>query len=76
MRLGERVTGLWTTAVTSAGTGGASWGARLSRERFHSWPGWQRRAAKVGLAGVLAFLLSLFVNTLEHFFGQVAAARS
>jgi branched-chain amino acid transport system permease protein len=42
----------------------------LSKERYLSWRPWQRRAAKVGLAGVLAFLLSLFVNTLEHFFGQ------
>ena len=71
MRLGERVTGLWTNRRDL----GRHWWRfmgifGLSRERFHSWRPWQRRAAKVGLAGVLAFLLSLFVDTLEHFFGQ------
>jgi hypothetical protein len=69
--LGERVTGLWTNRRDL----GRHWWRfvgifGLSKERYLSWRPWQRRAAKVGLAGVLAFLLSLFVNTLEHFFGQ------
>ena len=42
----------------------------LSKDRFHAWKPWQQRAGKVALAGVLAFLLSMFVNTLEHFFGS------
>ena len=71
MSLGERVTGLWTNRRDL----GRHWWRfvgifGLSKERYLSWRPWQRRAAKVGLAGVLAFLLSLFVNTLEHFFGQ------
>jgi branched-chain amino acid transport system permease protein len=53
--------GLWWRFLAKCG---------LSRERFHSWKPWQQRAGKVALAGVLALLLSLFVNTLEHFFGQ------
>src|SRR3954464_4193971 len=42
----------------------------LTRERFHALPRWQQRAGKVALAGVLAFLLSLLVNILEHSFGD------
>ena len=42
----------------------------LTRERFHALPRWQQRAGKVALAGALAFLLSLFVNILEHSFGD------
>src|SRR5581483_2120845 len=44
----------------------------LSRDRFHSLPGWQQRAAKVALGGAVAFLVSVVVNTLERFFGQSA----
>ncbi len=46
----------------------------LTRARFHALPHWQQRAAKVALAGVIAFLLSLLVNVLEHFFGQTQNA--
>jgi branched-chain amino acid transport system permease protein len=41
----------------------------LPKDRYQSWKPWQRRAGKVALAAILAFLLSLFVNILEHFFG-------
>ncbi len=44
--------------------------AGLDRERFHSLPGWQQRAGKVSVGGVIAFLLSILVNVLEHFFGD------
>jgi branched-chain amino acid transport system permease protein len=46
--------------------------AGLSRERFHLLPAWEQRAGKVALGGVIAFLLSLLVNVLEHFFGQTS----
>jgi branched-chain amino acid transport system permease protein len=52
---------LWWRFLTKLG---------LSKDRFHAWKPWQQRAGKVALAGVLAFLLSMFVNTLEHFFGS------
>jgi len=45
----------------------------LPRDRFHSLPGWQQRAAKVALGGAVAFLVSVVVNTLERFFGQGAS---
>jgi len=45
----------------------------LSRDRFHSLPGWQQRAGKVALGGVIAFLISLLVNVLERSFGQGAS---
>ena len=53
--------GLWWRFLAKLG---------LSKDRFHEWKPWQQRAGKVALAGVLAFLLSMFVNTLEHFFGS------
>ena len=53
--------GLWWRFLAKLG---------LSKDRFHAWKPWQQRAGKVALAGVLAFLLSMFVNTLEHFFGS------
>src|SRR5438046_2662234 len=34
----------------------------LSKERFQSLPAWQRRAGKVALGGVIAFLLSIAVT--------------
>jgi branched-chain amino acid transport system permease protein len=69
--LGERLRGTWEHRRDL----GALWwrflgSVGLPRERYRSWKPWQQRAAKVALAGVLAFLLSLFVNILEHFFGQ------
>jgi branched-chain amino acid transport system permease protein len=42
----------------------------LTRERFHALPTWQQRAGKVALGGAIAFLLSTFINVLEHSFGQ------
>jgi branched-chain amino acid transport system permease protein len=44
----------------------------LGRERYHSRPAWEQRAGKVALGGAIAFLLSIFVNVLEHFFGTTA----
>ena len=57
--------GLWWRFLAKLG---------LSKDRFHEWKPWQQRAGKVALAGVLAFLLSMFVNTLEHFFGTTGGS--
>jgi branched-chain amino acid transport system permease protein len=69
--VGERVTGVW---AHRRDLGGVWWRflawLGLSKDRYQSWRPWQRRAAKVALAGVIAFLLSLLANILEHFFGQ------
>ena len=52
----------------SAGSGGAVLATfGLTRERFHALPRWQQRLGKVALGGVIAFLISIFVNVLEHF---------
>ncbi len=61
----RRLGGLWWRGLGAVG---------LSRERFRSWPGWQQRAGRVALGGVVAFLLSILVNTLEHYFGEVSGA--
>ena len=45
----------------------------LSQARFHALPGWQQRAAKVALGGVIAFLISVLVGVLERSFGQGAS---
>ena len=45
----------------------------LSQARFHGLPGWQQRAAKVALGGVIAFLISVLVGVLERSFGQGAS---
>jgi branched-chain amino acid transport system permease protein len=54
---------LWWRGLGAAG---------LSRERFHALPAWQQRAGKVALGGAIAFVLSIVVNVLEHFFGKTA----
>jgi branched-chain amino acid transport system permease protein len=41
----------------------------MTRERFHALPTWQQRAGKVALGGVIALLISVFVNALERFVG-------
>jgi branched-chain amino acid transport system permease protein len=41
----------------------------LTRERFHELPGWQQMAGKVGLGGIIAFLISVVINALERFLG-------
>jgi branched-chain amino acid transport system permease protein len=69
----RRLTALWNRrrelgALWWRGLGNAG----LSRERFHALPGWQQRAGKVALGGVAAFLLSILVNVLEHFFGKTS----
>ncbi len=56
---------LWWRGLGAAG---------LSRERFHALPGWQQRAGKVALAGAIAFLVSLIVNLLAHYFGTTATS--
>src|SRR5947208_6314852 len=53
--------GLWWRGIAAVG---------MPKQRFHSLPGWQQRAGKVALGGVIAFLLSVFVNVLEHAFGS------
>jgi branched-chain amino acid transport system permease protein len=53
--------GLWWRGLAKAG---------LSRRRFHSLPAWQQRAGKVALGGLIAFLISTFINILERSFGQ------
>jgi branched-chain amino acid transport system permease protein len=53
--------GLWWRALGAIG---------LDRARFHSLPGWQQRAGKVALGGLIALLISLLVNILERFVGQ------
>src|SRR2546422_5816389 len=53
--------GLWWRGLGAAG---------LSRERFHGLPPWQQRAGKVALGGLIAFLISIFINILERSFGQ------
>jgi branched-chain amino acid transport system permease protein len=45
----------------------------LTRERFHAWPRWRQRLAKLALAGVLAFLIAIFFNILEEIFGKTGA---
>jgi branched-chain amino acid transport system permease protein len=42
----------------------------LDRVRYRSLPRWQQRALKLVLAGVFAFLLSILINVLEHYFGD------
>jgi len=58
--------------------GGLSWRllglVGLRRERFRELPAWQQRAAKVALAGAIAFLIVLVVKILEHNFGENAHA--
>jgi hypothetical protein len=73
--VGERLTSVWEHRRD---LGGLWWRflARLGlpRERFRSWKPWQQRGGKVALAGLIAFLLSLIANILEHFFGQTGGS--
>src|SRR5690349_7475199 len=55
------LSGLWWRGLARLG---------LSRERYLALPGWQQRAGKVVLGGILAFLIVLVVKILEHFFGD------
>ena len=53
---------------------GSAWWRGLSSigmtpERFHGLPGWQQRLGKLAVAGVIAFLIAIFVNVLEASFG-------
>jgi branched-chain amino acid transport system permease protein len=65
-RLRARLRQLELGALWWRGLGAAG----LSRERFRALPGWQQRAGKLALGGAIAFVLSILVNVLEHFFGN------
>jgi hypothetical protein len=45
----------------------------LTREGFHQWRGWQQRLGKLAVAGVVAFLIAILVNTLEASFGNTGS---
>ncbi len=57
--------GLWWRGLGALG---------LDRDRFHALPAWQQRAGKVAVGGLAAFLLSLLINVLAHFFGNVSTS--
>ena len=61
----------------SAAVGSAWWTllgyVGLTPEGFHRWPGWQQRLGKLAVAGVVAFLVSIFVNVLEASFGNTGS---
>jgi hypothetical protein len=65
--IGERLTGAWEHRRD---LGGLWWRFLgffgLSRERFHGWKPWQRRAGKVALAGVFGVPLALVAKIAEH----------
>ncbi len=46
----------------------------MPRERLHALPDWQQRAGKVALGGLIAFVLSILINVLAHFFGSVSTS--
>jgi branched-chain amino acid transport system permease protein len=48
--------------------------AGLGRDRFHTLPDWQQRAAKVALGGAITFALSVLISALAHFFGNVSSS--
>ncbi len=54
---------------------GSAWWRGLSLDRHDAGalpraPGWQQRLGKLAVAGVIAFLISIFVNVLEASFGS------
>ena len=66
-QIGSEVGSAWWKALGYVG---------LTRDGFHAWAGWQQRIGKLVVAGVVAFVISIFVNVLEASFGSTGTSTS